>query len=88
MQLSFIETIELIDRLHGSERQVYVVINLLKDLGAPVAYCQLRKSYYYENEVEFQRNLFLDKNDSDQIKGGENFLQNFWALQDFCSGRG
>ncbi|MBK8043603.1 MAG: hypothetical protein IPN20_20190 [Haliscomenobacter sp.] len=73
-------------RLGTSERQVYNLLSALRELGAPVAYCNTRETYYYAREVEFHSELFVLKDDADKIKGGEIFLEKFWILQDFCSG--
>jgi hypothetical protein len=79
---------ELARRLNVCERKVYQLIEMLKDLGAPVEYSSERESYYYAAEVEFHRTLFVQKVDSEKIKGGEGFLQKFWSLQDLCSEEG
>jgi len=51
---------ELADKLNISRRSVYDYINLLKEMGAPIAFCRKRKSFYYEAEGHFQFK-FLDK---------------------------
>lgn len=38
---------ELANRLHISERLVYLMIDQLKDYDAPIAYDRSRKTYYY-----------------------------------------
>lgn len=43
----------LADRLGISARNVYYLIDVLKELGAKIAYCKDRKSFYYLNEVKF-----------------------------------
>lgn len=75
---------ELARRLNVCERQVYKLIKILKDLGAPVAYSNDRETYYYEQEVEFRRDLFILRNE-DKIKGGASFLEDFFVLHDLCS---
>ncbi len=42
----------LANRLGISARNVYNLIDVLKELGAQVAYCKERKSFYYLNEVK------------------------------------
>ncbi len=49
---------QLAHKLHLSERQVYNMINLMKDMGAPIFFCSFRKSYCYEFEVEFKLGFF------------------------------
>jgi len=44
---------ELASRLNMSESYIYKMIVLMKKLGAPINYCEKRKSYYYEYDVEF-----------------------------------
>lgn len=43
----------LANRLGISARNVYNLIDVLKELGAQIAYCKERKSFYYLNEVKF-----------------------------------
>jgi predicted DNA-binding transcriptional regulator YafY len=40
-------------KLGVSERTIYEYIDILKTLGAPIAYCKTRESYYYENDGYF-----------------------------------
>ena len=79
---------QLARRLNVCERKVYQLIDMLRNLGAPVAYCSQRESYYYEIDVEFRRDLFVQKVDAEKIKGGESFLREFWVLHDLCSEEG
>lgn len=79
---------ELARRLNVCERKVYQLIDTLRNLGAPVEYCPHRESYYYTTEVEFRRELFVQRVDAEKIKGGENFLREFWSLHDLCSEEG
>ena len=37
-------------RVNISERMIYVYLNLFKDMGAPIKYCKIKKTYYYEVE--------------------------------------
>lgn len=79
---------ELARRLNVCERKVYQLIDTLRNLGAPVEYCPHRESYYYTSDVEFRRELFVQRVDAEKIKGGENFLMEFWSLHDLCSEEG
>ena len=36
------------ERLHISVRQLYNLIDELKDMGLPIAYCRTRQTYYYK----------------------------------------
>lgn len=79
---------ELARRLNVCERKLYQLIDTLRNLGAPVEYCSQRESYYYTTDVEFRRELFVQRVDAEKIKGGENFLREFWSLHDLCSEEG
>lgn len=41
---------EFAGKLNVSERSLYDVIQLMKGLGAPIAYCKQKKTYYYTEE--------------------------------------
>lgn len=53
-------------RLEVSPRQVYNLLDALKDLGAEIAYCKVRQSYYYVNEggLDFSGLVLSGKNGS------------------------
>lgn len=44
---------DLATRIGVSERSIFEYLNLMKDLGAPIKYCQYRQSYYYDEEGSF-----------------------------------
>lgn len=48
-------------RLEVSRRTVYNLIEVLKVLGAEIAYCQNRESFYYLNEVQFDFSILAKK---------------------------
>jgi len=74
---------ELSCRLAISERQVYNIINEMKDLGAPITYCNARKSYRYEDEVTFKFGFLLDNaNELNNLKGGRRPLLTFIGFFD------
>lgn len=35
-------------KLNISERMIYEYLNLFKRIGAPIKYCKIKKTYYYE----------------------------------------
>lgn len=37
-------------KLNISERMIYEYLSLLKEIGAPIKYCKIKKTYYYELE--------------------------------------
>lgn len=49
----------LASRLGVSPRNIYYLLDTLKDLGAEIEYCKIRKSYYYLNEVELNFDALL-----------------------------
>lgn len=71
---------ELSNKFKLSERQVYNVINEMKDMGAPIVFCSISQSYCYKENVSFKFG-FLPKQHSilNELKGGRNYsiLNNF-----------
>ena len=63
---------ELAERLELSERQLYNIMNMLKDMDAPVAYSTGEQTYYYERNVK----LILGFENENVVKGG--VLKNSW----------
>lgn len=41
-------------KINVSKRMLFIYINLLKELGAPIKYSQKRKTYYYAVEGSFE----------------------------------
>jgi biotin operon repressor len=58
---------DLAQKLGVSRRCVFDIITQLKDLGGPVQYCEVRKSYFYEYECKFQFGFV----DPKEIYGGK-----------------
>ncbi len=44
---------ELASKLGMSERMVYYYLELMRDMGGPIKYDKIRKTYYYENKTKF-----------------------------------
>lgn len=44
---------ELSRRLCVSKRSVYNILELMKNMGAPIEYCQIRRTYYYSYQCDF-----------------------------------
>ncbi|MEL6971289.1 MAG: helix-turn-helix domain-containing protein [Bacteroidota bacterium] len=59
---------ELANRLEVSKRTVFNHLNILRELGANICYCNERCSYFYESDIVFN---FIPTIDTDQIKGGQ-----------------
>jgi predicted DNA-binding transcriptional regulator YafY len=72
---------DLAKRLGVSTSRLYVIIDQLKDMGAPIEYSRQQYSYYYEYEysisisVTFQA---LDQVSLSSISGGQSFFFNFY----------
>jgi hypothetical protein len=65
---------ELARRLNVCERKTYQLIDILRNLGAPVEYCRHRESYYYTTDVEFRRELFVHRMNTQKMKDGEFYI--------------
>ena len=64
---------ELSQKIGISERQIYNIINEMRDMGAPIDFCSIKRSYYYQKEVTFVVGfLGKDNEDPNRIKGGKN----------------
>ena len=50
--------VELAYRLKISERMVYQYLNLMREMGAPIKFDRVRRSYYYEYEIRFSFGFF------------------------------
>jgi predicted DNA-binding transcriptional regulator YafY len=50
-------------KLGISERQVYNIINTMKEMGAPIYFCSVNQCYCYEDSVKFQFGFITDKNE-------------------------
>ena len=44
---------DLSRRLCVSRRSVYNIIELMRSMGAPIEYCQIRRTYYYSYQCDF-----------------------------------
>jgi len=77
---------ELARRLNISERYVYQLINLMKEMGAPIYYNNDRRSYCYEYEVEFSIGFTQKQQELNKIKGGIRKKINYFpSLHDLFS---
>ena len=52
---------ELAEKLNLSERATFEYIRVMREMGAPIAFCPHRCTYYYEREVQFNMG-FLELN--------------------------
>ena len=63
---------ELANRLKVSERTVYNIIAILRDLGAEIYFCTQRNSYCYGNQVKFS--FIPDRERMVSAKGGKSYF--------------
>lgn len=68
---------QLAGRLNISERSLYNLINLMKEMEAPVAYCRTMESFYYEYEVDFTVGF---------IKNHSQIIRHNGGMKNICSG--
>ena len=64
---------ELADRLELSQATVFRLIDVIKELGAPVEYNLRYQSYVYIEDVNFQCGFFLtdlSKTEAREVNGG------------------
>lgn len=61
---------ELSERLNISERQLYNIIGLMKEMGAPIYYSDIKRSYCYHNEGRFTFGFLIADNQLDKLVGG------------------
>ena len=64
-------------RLGISKRNVFNLINTMKDMGAPIYFCKSRNSYCYEEEVSFSFGFMPNKNN---VYGGRSNRAHFFFL--------
>lgn len=49
---------QLAAKMGMSERSIYDYLHLMKELGAPIKFCPLRETYYYDEEGIFAISFF------------------------------
>lgn len=70
-------------QLDTSQRCVYDLIKLMKQMGAPIYFCQQRNSYCYGEDVVFSIGFIPEKAAQSQVIGGKTYF--FFPLQKLCS---
>lgn len=63
---------EFAEKLGLSPSQLFLVLKEMKELGTPIQYCTVRKSYYYEVEGRLVIVDFVEE--GQRIKGGKNIF--------------
>lgn len=82
---------ELAKRLHISERQVYLIMEQLRDMDAPIRFSRNCNTYYYHSTYELMINISIQVMAGDQlmnIYAGRRFSEFVRSLQGSCSGTG
>ncbi len=70
----------LANLLGVSRRTVYEIIELMKEMNAPIEYSTIKRTYYYTTEC----NLTIGFISSRKVNGGKNnFLKDFFVCEDF-----
>ena len=79
---------ELAKRLHISVRQTYLLIEMLREMDAPILFNRRTKTYYYSKDYELTININIQVLVHDQLmniytgKGVSNYIN---SLQGSCS---
>ncbi|GLU55972.1 HTH domain-containing protein [Dyadobacter frigoris] len=64
---------ELAAKLDLSERAVFEYIRAMREMGAPIVFCPIRRTYCYEREVQFSIGFKeLSRDEIKEIEGGTN----------------
>ncbi|MDQ6477418.1 HTH domain-containing protein [Dyadobacter sp. LHD-138] len=63
---------ELAEKLNLSERATFEYIRVMREMGAPIAFCPHRRTYYYEREVQFNMGFLELYNDVTGLTGRGN----------------
>jgi len=74
---------QLAQRLQISERSVYNLIDQMKQLGGPIAYCKAHSSYHYNHDVALNLGFKVLAKTNSQISGGKAHTN--LSLQNICS---
>ncbi len=60
---------QLAARIGLSERQLYRLIQELKEIGFPIEYCKQRRCYYYTMKIQLRFELQVDEDILFKISG-------------------
>ena len=62
---------ELAGKLDLSKRAVYEYIRIMREMVAPIAFCHVRQTYYYERTVGFSMGFReLNNEETRSVEGG------------------
>lgn len=74
----------LSSKLGISERQVYNIINTMKEMGAPIYFCSINQCYCYEEDVTFKFGFIAEEQvDVERVRGGTDFRIQWLSLNGF-----
>ena len=83
---------DLAKKLNLSRRQVYRIVEEMKNMGFPIAYSRSRKTFYYEMKVRFTFEVCaMEEKEIKTTAGGKkitDFLKIFLSVPDFGTERG
>lgn len=79
---------ELAEKLGVTLRTVHNLLEQLRNLGADIAYCRERCSYYYVQPVELCFSVVQPIENTEEIKGGYKFISDFFADAKFLHWEG
>lgn len=77
---------QLASRIEVSERQLYRLIQSLKEMGFPIEYCKECQCYQYTEEVKLRVEIQIAEEAMLKIKGGQTLTSFLEPLPNF--GRG
>jgi hypothetical protein len=72
---------ELANKLQTSERNVYKLISLLKEMGGPIYFDTFRDSYCYYEDVSFQVGFIQSPQATAAVRGGFSFIKEKFGEQ-------
>lgn len=61
--------VQLSERLQLSERSIYNILQVMKEMGAPIYYNKMRQSYCYLKEVQFEFGFYNTRSEERRISG-------------------
>ena len=64
---------EFAQKLGISPSQLFQDLKEMKELGAPIQFCPIRRTYYYEKKGQLTVDFVTEAH---SLKGGENFFPN------------
>lgn len=67
------------EKLGMSKRNLHRLLDFMRELGAPIAYCKTHFRYYYEYEVEFFFGFRRHEIDASQISGGQGTFSDIFS---------